>query len=291
MPGFVNLIGYPLKHSLSPYFQQEALDYYHLDVCYQAWEVRAEELETAISRLREPQHLGANVTVPYKEAVMPLLDGVDDLAALVGAVNTIVKRDGDLWGYNTDVGGFVEALKARGNFDVGGKRAIVLGAGGSARAVSFALAREKISSLLIANRTPERARVLVKGLRHYAAQTGLEAEITVLLWQALASERTFADCQLVVNCTPVGMKYSSSEGQSPLAGNVIPEGILVYDLVYNPSPSPLLQLSRKAGANILGGLPMLVYQGAASFKLWMGREAPVGLMHDKARQALIEGNK
>ncbi len=287
MPKFINLIGYPLEHSLSPYFQQAALDYYHLDVCYQKREVHAEELKAAVFSLRDGQHLGANVTVPYKESVIPLLDSVDELATLLGAVNTIVRIGDILKGYNTDIYGFAESLKTQGNFVARSKRAIVLGAGGSARAVSFALVRERISSLLVANRTMDRAVLLVRELRRYAMQIGLEAEIDVLPWRALDSELVLADRQIIVNCTPLGMKYSTEERQSPLAGNVIPGGILVYDLVYNPYPSPLLRMSEEAGANILGGLSMLVYQGAASFKLWTGKEAPVDLMYAEAKGMLI----
>ena len=107
-------------------------------------------------------------------------------------------------------------------------------------------------------------------------------------WQNLSSHETFDRCHLVVNCTTMGMRYSSQEGQSPLSIEVIPKGILVYDLVYNPWPTPLLQLARKAGANILGGLAMLVYQGAASFELWTGREAPLDIMFRKAEETLMK---
>ncbi|MEA3442679.1 MAG: shikimate dehydrogenase [Chloroflexota bacterium] len=291
MPEFVGLIGYPLRHSLSPHFQQAALDYYGLDICYQAWETAPEELEIAIARLKEPQNLGANVTVPYKEAVLPLLDQVDRLANLIGAVNTIVNRNGSLWGYNTDAHGFMKALKKQGDFEAGGKRAAILGAGGAARAVGFALVKGKAASLLIANRTLKRSQALAGSLRHYISQSELETEVRVLTWPSLASSNVFYDCNLVVNCTTIGMKYGSSEGQSPLGIDVIPERILVYDLIYNPYPTPLLYLAREAGANILGGLPMLVYQGAASFELWTGEETPIDIMYNKAEEMLLGGER
>ena len=143
MSRYIGLIGYPLKHSVSPYFQQAALDYYQLDVRYEAWETTPAELADIVKNLRKPQNLGANVTVPYKEAVLPLLDEVDGLANSIGAVNTIVKEDDKLLGFNTDAYGFIEALDKEGHFDPEGKRVVLLGAGGVARAVSFVLLQEK----------------------------------------------------------------------------------------------------------------------------------------------------
>jgi len=284
MPKFIGLIGYPLKHSISPYFQQAALDYYQLDIRYEAWETSPEELETVVKRLRDLQNIGANITVPYKEAVLPLLDEVDDLANLIGAVNTIVKRDDKLVGFNTDAYGFIEALHREGHFEPEGKHAVILGAGGAARAVSFALVQRGISSLAIINRTLKRAEALADSLNSYISDTSLKTKVNVLPWQSLSFQGTFNRCHLIINCTTIGTRYSSQEGQSPLSTEVIPRGILVYDLVYNPWPTPLLQSAQKAEANILGGLAMLVYQGAASFELWTGRGAPVDIMFNKAKE-------
>jgi len=296
MTKFIGLIGYPIKHSISPYFQQAALDYYHFDIRYETWETNPEKLEAVVAGLREPQNLGANVTVPYKEAVLPLLDEVDDMAGSIGAANTIVKRGNRLLGFNTDAHGFIRGLRQEGHFNPEGKRVVVLGAGGVARAVCFTLVREKASSLTIINRTPVRARALADSLKSYIRDSspvsqGLKTELTTLPWQSLTSSRTFAHCQLIVNCTTMGMKHSPQEGKSVLSIRVIPRDVLIYDLVYNPYPTPLLQLAQKAGANILGGLAMLVYQGAASFELWMGKKAPVDVMLDKAKKALIGGEK
>ena len=303
MPKFIGLIGYPIKHSLSPYFQQAALDYYHLDIRYEAWETSPAQLRDVVDSLRKPQNLGANVTVPYKETVLPLLDEIDDGASSIGAVNTIVKRDNRLLGFNTDVHGFIEALCREGHFEPEGKQVVILGAGGAAKAVSFALVQKKANSLLIVNRTLERAEALADSLKRYIRDSSpslrsglrltrseeLKTNVATLPWQSLSSGETLGHCHLIVNCTTIGMKYSSQEGQSPLSIEVIPKNILVYDLVYNPWPTPLLQLAQKAGANILGGLPMLVYQGAASFELWTGRKAPVDIMLRKAEEILMGG--
>jgi shikimate dehydrogenase len=296
MSRYIGLIGYPLKHSISPYFQQAALDYYQLDICYEAWETEPAQLQDIVNNLRKPQNVGANVTTPHKEAVLPLLNEVDDLALSIGAANTIVKKGDRLLGFNSDAYGFIEVLDKEGHFDPEGKRVVILGAGGAARAVGFALVQKNASSLVIINRTFERAQTLADRLASYRtdSSSGLETaktEVAALPWQSLGSHQTFSHCHLIINCTTVGMKHSSQEGQSPLSLEVIPRGVLVYDLVYNPWPTPLLKLAQKAGADILGGLPMLVYQGAASFKLWTGREAPVDIMFSKAKEILTGGKR
>jgi shikimate dehydrogenase len=294
MSTYIGLIGYPLKHSISPYFQQAALDYYHLDIRYEAWETEPAQLPDIVNGLRKLKNVGANVTVPYKEAVLPLLDEVDNLASSIGAVNTIVKKGDKLVGFNTDAYGFIEALDKEGHFDPEGKRAVILGAGGVARAVCFVLVQKKVASLAITDGIFERARALTENLATYIKGAAprskvSEPNVTAFQWQSLSSTKTLDHCDLIIHCTTIGMKDSPQEGQSPLSLEVIPKGVLVYDVVYNPWPTPLLRLAQKAGANILGGLPMLVYQGAASFKLWTGREAPVDIMFSMAKEILTGG--
>ena len=294
MSRYIGLIGYPLKHSISPYFQQAALDYYRFDIRYEAWETSPAQLQNIVNSLRKPQNVGANVTVPYKEAVLPLLDEVDELASSIGAVNTIVKKDDRLLGFNTDAYGFIEALDKEGHLDPEGKQVVILGAGGVARAVGFVLMQRRVASLTITDGIFERASALTENLVRYikgasASSGDLKPDITAFQWQNLSSARTFNNCDLIVHCTTIGMKDSPQEGQSPLNLEVIPKNVLVYDVVYNPWLTPLLRLAQKAGANILGGLPMLVYQGAASFKLWTGRKAPVDIMFNKAKEILTGG--
>jgi shikimate dehydrogenase len=291
MSRYIGLIGHPIKHSISPFFQQAALDYCQLDIRYEAWETAPAQLQDIVNDLRKPQNIGANVTVPYKQTVLPLLDEVDDLASSIGAVNTIVKKDDRLLGFNTDAYGFIEAIDKEGHFDPEGKGVAILGAGGVARAVSFALVQKKVASLVITDGIFERAIALTENLMSYikgasSSSRDLEPDVNAFQWQNLNSARSLDGCDLIVHCTTIGMKDSPQEGQSPLSLEVIPKNVLVYDVVYNPWPTPLLRLAQKAGANILGGLPMLVYQGAASFKLWIGREAPVDIMFNRAKQAL-----
>ncbi|MFC1911346.1 shikimate dehydrogenase [Chloroflexota bacterium] len=291
MSKYIGLIGYPLKHSVSPYFQQAALDYYRLDIHYEAWETTPAELPDIVKNLRKLQNVGANVTVPYKETVLPLLDGVDELAGSIGAVNTIVKKEDKLVGANTDAYGFVEALDKERHFDPRGKKVVMLGAGGVARAVSFVLLQRKIASLAITDGIFGRAGALAEGLVGHSGGASSkskdsEPSISAFEWQNLDSARTLAGCDLIVHCTTIGMKDSPQEGQSPVRADVIPKNALVYDVVYNPGLTPLLSLAQQAGANTLGGLPMLVYQGAASFKLWTGKEAPVDIMLRRAKEML-----
>ena len=294
MSRYIGLIGYRLKHSVSPYFQQAALDYYHLDIRYEARETDPAQFRDVVNDLRKRQNIGANVTVPYKEEVLRLLDEVDDLAGSIGAVNTIVKREDELVGFNTDAYGFIEALEKDGHLLPDGKRVIVLGAGGVARAVSFVLMQRKVASLSITDGIFERASALAENLLRYMRRAALspkdwEPDVSAFRWQSLNSAKTLGNCELIVHCTTIGMKDSPQEGQSPLSLEVIPKNALVYDVVYNPWLTPLLRLAQKAGANILGGLPMLVYQGAASFKLWTGKEAPLDIMFANAKEALTGG--
>ncbi|MCD6358682.1 MAG: shikimate dehydrogenase [Dehalococcoidia bacterium] len=275
----VRLLGYPLGHSISPSFQQAAFDYCGLNVRYSLCEVESPKLAEVVGKLRLPSSLGANVTVPHKEAVIPFIDELDGLASRIGAVNTIVHRDNKLVGYNTDASGFLRALRSDGHFEPKDKVAVVLGAGGVSRAVSFALIDAGVKSLALIEQDIRRAELLALAL----ASLGVKV-------RTASSDGNLSgilqDCDLLVNCTPVGMKSSSSEGRSPIDIKLIPAGALVYDVVYIPSETRLMQDARSVGADILGGLTMLVYQGAAAFELWTGRNAPDDVMFKAAREAL-----
>ena len=280
MTQLVGILGYPLAHSISPAVQQAAFDHYGLPVRYEAWPTPPDALGDEVSKLREEKYLGASVTIPHKEGVGVYLDGVDAWAASIGAVNTIVRSGRLIMGYNTDAYGFIESLKEIGGLDPQDKRVLVLGAGGAARAAVFGLAKEGISSLIIANRTLHRARSLVEDIR------GSIAHVSAVSMDEAALEESSATADLIVNSTSVGMAHGDAEGRTPLDARLIPPGALVYDMVYNPSETPLLNEARKAGARTLGGLPMLIYQGEAAFQRWTGRDAPVEVMFRAGRAAL-----
>ena len=278
MPQRLGIIGHPIGHSISPLFQQAALDAIGFDGAYEAWDVAPDGVDEFVAGLRAPGTLGINVTVPHKEAVIPSLDEVDDWASAAGAVNTIVNRDGRLTGHNTDGIGFLRALREGADFDPRGRDVLVLGAGGSARGVVYALARAGIAQLFIANRTLERAERLVD----IAIDSGVAAEAMVLS-DAPGATR---EVSLIVNCTSMGMVHGPDENGSPLSAADIPSTVLVNDLVYNPLETPLLREAARAGAATLGGIQMLVYQGAASFEMWTGHDAPVAVMLEAATAAM-----
>jgi len=274
----VGLIGYPLGHSISPVFQQAAFDHLGLDVRYELWETEPERLEEAVRGILAPEKLGSNVTVPYKENVIPFLDEVNEVAADIGAVNTIVKRGEGLTGYNTDAEGFLRAIEVEGKFNPEGKKATMIGAGGVARAIGFSLIRGGIGSLSLFDIDLPRAERLAvdlgAGVRILRSGEGSDYEAAV------------AGADLLINCTPIGMKHSPSEGESPVRKELITAGCLVYDVVYNPMQTTLLRDAAEAGARTLGGLSMLVYQGVAAFELWTGKSAPVDIMMERAVSAL-----
>ena len=282
MTRYLGVIGHPLKRSLSPIFQQAAIDDLGLDLRYEAMPASPEALAEIVASLRAPDRLGANVTIPHKEAVIPLLDEIDELARRVGAVNTILNRDGRLYGYNTDVGGFLRALREDGGFDPAGARVLVAGAGGAARAVGVALIDGGAASVTFINRSLARAGKLVDDLRRDAGSTQLHALPDV----ATSWAGTAVSCGLLINCTSVGMAGTPEEKESPVPVDIIPSSALVFDLIYQPPETPLMAAARQRGAKVLGGLPMLVYQGAESFKLWTGLDAPVAVMRDAAERAL-----
>ena len=276
----LGIIGYPIGHSISPLFQQAALDYLSVGSEYRAYEVAPDDVREFIASLRSQPAVGINVTVPHKEAVMPYLDEIDDWAAEAGAVNTIVNRDGRLVGYNTDGYGFLRALRESGGLDPAGKHVLILGAGGSARGVAQALLRVGVGRFSIANRTLARA----DSLAELASGRGVAAGAMALGSEQLSEAAGSAD--LIVNCTSLGMRHGPDETASALRASDIPAGSLVYDLVYNPMSTPLLREATSAGAHTLGGISMLVYQGAASFELWLERPAPVSVMMDAAMAAM-----
>jgi shikimate dehydrogenase len=275
------VIGYPLAHSITPSMYAPTFAAMGLEVQCEKWVTATGELAACIERLREQETLGANVTVPHKEAVIPLLDELDQSARVIGAVNCIVRQEsGALKGYNTDKYGFIRSLREAG-FEPSGRSAVVLGAGGAARAVAFGLNEAGITTLTIANRTRERAEAVASDLE----ATG--ELVAVVDWQggALAAACRLAD--LLVNCTPMGTAHTDMERDCPLSVDHVSHGAFAYDLVYNPPLTPFLAMAAQAGANTVQGLEMLIYQGAESIRLWTGREPPIEVMRAAARQALV----
>jgi shikimate dehydrogenase len=281
----LGLIGDPVSHSISPVFQQAALDALGIDARYEAWLTPLAELPARVAWLREIRALGANVTVPHKRAVMPLLDEVGEAAQRTGAVNTIVVRDGWLSGYNTDIIGFISALRGDGGLEPKGLRVAVLGAGGAARAVVWGLLDAGAGEVLVLNRTVERAQELAADLGDGKVRAA------ALPSDAGACGALLTGHDLLVNCTSIGMRHSATEGRSPIPAAALPSGCFVADIVANPLETPLLRDAAVQGCRTLGGLAMLVRQGAASLEMWTGKDAPLDVMFAAARQAMSESQK
>ena len=277
------VIGHPLGHSLSAAIFQAAFDATNVDARYETWPTPPDELEARVTGLRDDDILGANITIPHKEAVVPLLDRLDERAERVGAVNTIANESGQLVGYNTDVGGFARALREDAAFDAKGKEIAILGAGGAARAVALALIEAEASVILVVGRTPRRSDTLVKALRPLTT-SGIT--LTWSYWLDGTSLRVLPEADLVVNCTPIGTQGSETEGESPIAAHLLPGEGVVFDVVYNPPETPLLKLAKERGAKPVSGLGMLVYQAAESFQIWTKQDAPVERMLKAGREAL-----
>jgi shikimate dehydrogenase len=265
------LLAHPAGHSVSPAMMAAAFAAVGREARYDALDVAPEDLADAVAALRRAPWLGANVSVPHKAAVVPLLDELRPTARRLGAVNVVVRQGERLVGDNTDLPGFARALAALE--PIAGRRAVVLGAGGAARAVVAAL-RDRGFAVAVHNRTPARARALVEALGGAGA--------TVLTDADLADAVAAAD--LLVQTTTVGM-VGGPPG-SPLPEGVLPTGGAVVDLVYRPAITPLLRAARAAGLVVQNGLPMLVHQGAAAFEAWTGLPAPVDAMGQAAEAAL-----
>lgn len=277
------VIGHPLGHTVSPAIFGAAFAAAGIDATYEAWDTPAETLDGRVNALRGAEYFGANVTVPHKEAIIPLLDGTAGAAGQAGAVNTVVHRDGTLTGHNTDVAGFARALREDAQFDAKGRGAVILGSGGAARAVALALVEAGASFIFVIGRQPRKVDRLVVDLKK------LTPPGTTLTWAYRGDGsylRALAEADLVVNCTPVGVAGSPAASESPLEAASIRAGATVFDLVYNPAETPLLAAAKAQGARPVSGLGMLVYQAAESFRLWTGADADTKVMFDAARRAL-----
>jgi shikimate dehydrogenase len=277
------VIGHPVGHSISPAIYEAAFKAAGIDATYEKWETPEDTLEGRINALRGADFLGANVTIPHKQAVLPLLDVTTDLAGRAGAVNTIVHRDGELHGYNTDVAGFARSLREDAGFDAKGKRTMLLGSGGAARAVALALIEAGAEVVFLMGRRPRMLDQIAVSMKPLTT-TG--TTITWAYWGDGSYLRSLAEADLVVNCTPIGMAGAPDEGRSPVEEHLIQPKTIVFDLVYNPRETPLLAAARARGAKPVSGLGMLVNQAAESFKLWTGKDADTKAMFAAAQSAL-----
>jgi shikimate dehydrogenase len=273
------LIGDPVGHSLSPRIQNAAFQFLGLDYVYVTFRVELKELGKAIRGVRSLKIHGLNVTMPLKEDVIRHLNQLDKGAEAIGAVNTILNNEGTLMGYNTDGEGTLMSLKAS-NQGPADKKIVVLGAGGSSRAVSYSLAKEA-RELVILNRTAGKAEKLAREL---SKRFGNKVRYGKLCEDQMGKE--LGDADLLINTTPIGM-YPHEE-ETPVDRSLLRPDLTVFELIYHPLKTRLLREAEAAGAKTIDGLNMLVYQGAASFEIWTNKKAPIDVMMKAARDKSIE---
>jgi shikimate dehydrogenase len=274
----VVLIGHPVAHSLSAAMQQAAFDAAGIDARYELVDTPVLQLPEAIDAVRGDDYLGANVTIPHKERVVPLVDRLTDEAHATGAVNTITREGKRLVGHNTDVPGFKKALDALVGRQKMPKSAVVLGAGGGARAVVYGLITEGFQRIVVFNRHLHRAEGLVKHFRRSAAHMELRA----MPWHESVIEAELSKTKVLINATSVGLQSDVT----PIPGELMPPELLVLDLIYTPRETRLLREAKSASAAAtMNGDLMLLHQGAAAFQLWTGQQAPLDLMRQHLESA------
>lgn len=278
----LGVIGWPIVHSLSPAMQQGAIESAGVDYSYIALPVRPGDLQAAVAGLKALQFRGWNVTIPHKQAIMPLLDEIDEDAKVIGAVNTVVNEDGRLLGYNTDVLGFLAPLQAQG-LELSGRQAVVLGAGGAARAVLWGLHKSGVEKITVVLRSPAKAQPLVEACAEWSGNT----ELVVCSFSDPAYAEALSQTDLLINTTPLGMAPKVEE--SPLVNweQVKPEAF-VYDIIYTPAETKFLSEAKAHGHKIQNGEQMLVGQGAAAFRKWTGKAADTVRMQDELRRQLLK---
>lgn len=273
----LGVIGHPVEHTFSPAMHNAALKALGVDSVYLAFHVLPDFLGEAMAGMRALQVRGLNVTVPHKQGVMEWLDEISPEARAIGAVNTIDNRDGRLKGYNTDAFGVMESLRRQAGLEELPPQVVLLGAGGAARAILYGLLRRKeVEEVLLLNRTVEKA----EGLACDLDPGGQKVRVGAL---EQCRQALVGDAGLLINSTLVGMH--PHEGVPPLVGRgSLHPGMVVLDIVYNPLRTRLMEEAEAAQGRALNGLGMLVYQGARSFEIWMGKKPPVEVMMEVAQQ-------
>ena len=270
------VVANPIKHSISPFIHNSAFEATHTNGVYLAWEVEATDLAETVANIRRYQMYGINLSMPYKEQVIPYLDQLSEEACLIGAVNTVVNREGTLIGYNTDGKGFFKSLPS---FKISKKRLVLLGAGGAAKAILAQAILDGVSqiSVFVRSSSMEKTRPYLEKIQN---ATGFGVDLFALEdIQELQDSITKAD--LLVNATSVGMDGSSQPIPTSI---VLPEKLLVADVIYQPFETPFLKWARNQGNQSINGLGMLLYQAAEAFELWTGKEMPTDQIWESLKQ-------
>ena len=263
----VGLIGHPVEHSFSPPMHNAAFNKLNMDYVYTAFDVNPNDLKTAIVGAEALNIKGFNVTIPHKIEVMKYLNEIDEVAKLIGAVNTIDFKN--LKGYNTDGIGAIKAIGEVTN--VKNKNVVIAGAGGASRAISFYLAKYGVDQLTILNRNVEKAQKLANDV--------LDSELIDNVESDSINNMNLSDADILINTTPVGMHPNVDDVPIAQAGDMH-DTLVVFDAVYNPNETGLLKQAIEAGAKPVHGIKMLLYQGVESFEIWTGKKAPIDVMQE-----------
>jgi shikimate dehydrogenase len=271
------VIGDPIEHTLSPTIHNAAFNHLKLNFVFLAFRVKAVELENAIRGMRGLGIHGLNVTMPHKSTVIGYLDEVDSTVKFLGSANTVLNKDGKLSGFNTDGVGALKALRENGT-ELSEKKVLLLGAGGAAKAIAFSLAKE-VEELAILNRAAEKARELAEALARIFNKKVVGGALSP---DAIA--KNLQDSDVLINATSVGMHPEAN--QSIVAPQWLRSDLTVMDIVYNPVETKLARDAKAAGAKVISGVEMLIYQGATSVEIWTGRSAPIEVMRKAALNKL-----
>jgi len=276
------VIGYPIEHSMSPIMHNAAIRELNLSYIYLAFNIYPSNLSLAVNGIKAFDIKGINVTIPFKQEIMIYLDEIDPVAQKIGAVNVIKNDDAYLSGKNTDADGAMKAILDAG-YTVSGKNILLLGAGGTARALAFIFS-ENANRMVIANRTEKSARKLANEIKKFF---GINIEGKKNSDRVLKEESKKAD--ILINTTPLGM-YPNVE-KSPIPAEFLHKDLLVFDVVYNPLKTKLIKDATEKGCNTLGGLDMLINQGALAFEWWTNRKPNIELMKNKITEVFGKKNK
>ncbi len=271
------LLGYPVEHSASPDMHNCAFEHLGIDAEYGLFSTHPDKLHAEIDRLRSDSSVkGFNVTIPHKKNVMQFLDGIDECAKLMGAVNTVKKDSGRLVGYNTDGYGFARAIKVESGIELGGKSVFIAGAGGAGCAVAKKCSSEGVKQIAVFDIDYERAQVLVDDLKDVLTAVNLSSDKGKM-------EEYLKNVDIAVNATPIGMK---GEDLLPFDIGLLSKKAVVYDLVYNIPVTNLVKQSRARDLKAYTGLSMLLYQGELAFEIWTGKTAPHEIMQTALKRAV-----
>ena len=270
------VVANPIKHSISPFIHNRAFEATNTNGVYLAWEVEGTDLAETVANIRRYQMFGINLSMPYKEQVIPYLDQLSEEARLIGAVNTVVNREGTLIGYNTDGKGFFKSLPS---FKISGKRMVLLGAGGAAKAILAQAILDGVSqvSVFVRSASMGKTKPYLEKLQH---ETGFRVDLFALE-DAQELQENIRKAELLVNATSVGMDGASQPIPTSI---VLPEKLLVADVIYQPFETPFLKWAKEQGNQSINGLGMLLYQAAEAFQLWTDKEMPTDQIWELLKQ-------